>query len=168
MRDKSVIDSIDYSKSVVYLSIYRGGGLDLLQTNFRGNSANLANNRSTKFGTLICSVHAQTVRPTGTDRPGLEPDRPQLNLMSNNMDSIFYCSKLVGKNSMTLQLLQLVIKGYALQPLDFHKPSVRSFTFQASSAHLHSRFIFSGALLVLAFSVVAGPKNHNHGCLSSI
>jgi hypothetical protein len=26
MRDKSVIDSIDDSKSVVYLCIYRGGG----------------------------------------------------------------------------------------------------------------------------------------------
>jgi hypothetical protein len=34
MRDKSVVDSIDDYKSVVYLSIYRGGGLDSLQTNF--------------------------------------------------------------------------------------------------------------------------------------
>jgi hypothetical protein len=34
MRDKSVIESIDDSKSVVYLSIYRGGALDPLQTNF--------------------------------------------------------------------------------------------------------------------------------------
>jgi hypothetical protein len=33
MRDKSVIDSIDDYKSVVYLCIYRGGGLDHLQTN---------------------------------------------------------------------------------------------------------------------------------------
>jgi hypothetical protein len=33
MRDKSVIDSIDNYKSAVYLSIYRGGGLDSLQTN---------------------------------------------------------------------------------------------------------------------------------------
>jgi hypothetical protein len=33
MRDKSVIDSIDDSKSVVFLYIYKGGGLDPLQTN---------------------------------------------------------------------------------------------------------------------------------------
>jgi hypothetical protein len=61
MLDKSIIDSIDDYKSVVYLSIYRGGGLDPLQTNFRANSVNLANNRSTKLGTLIYSAHARTV-----------------------------------------------------------------------------------------------------------
>jgi hypothetical protein len=33
MRDKSVIDSIDDYKSIVYISIYRGGGLNPLQTN---------------------------------------------------------------------------------------------------------------------------------------
>jgi hypothetical protein len=71
MRNRSVIDSIDDYKSVVYLSIYRGGGLVPLQTNFWANSANLANNRSTKLGTLICSAHARTVRPTGADRPQL-------------------------------------------------------------------------------------------------
>jgi hypothetical protein len=58
MRNRSVIDSIDDYKSAVYLSIYRGGGLDPLQTNFRANSANLANNRSIKLGTLNCSAHA--------------------------------------------------------------------------------------------------------------
>jgi hypothetical protein len=69
MRNRSVIDSIDDYKSAVYLSIYRGGGLDSSQTNLRANFANLANNRSIKLGTLICSAHARTVRPTGTDRP---------------------------------------------------------------------------------------------------
>jgi hypothetical protein len=55
MRNRSGIDSIDDDfKSAVYLSIYRGGGLDPLQTNFRVNPVNLANNRSTKLGTLIC------------------------------------------------------------------------------------------------------------------
>jgi hypothetical protein len=33
----------------------------------------LANNRSTKLRTLICSVHARTVRPTGADRPDRGP-----------------------------------------------------------------------------------------------
>jgi hypothetical protein len=63
MRDRSIIDSIDDYKSDIYLSIYRGGGLNPLQTNFRANFANLANNRSTKLGTLIYSAHARTVRP---------------------------------------------------------------------------------------------------------
>jgi hypothetical protein len=62
MRNRSCIDSIDDYKSAVYLSIYRGGGLDHLQTNFRAFPVILANNRSTKLGTLICSAHARTVR----------------------------------------------------------------------------------------------------------
>jgi hypothetical protein len=65
MRNRSCIDSIDDYKSAVYLSIYRGGGLDPLQTNFRAFPVNLANNRNTKLGTLICSAHARTVRPQG-------------------------------------------------------------------------------------------------------
>jgi hypothetical protein len=68
MRDKSVIDSIDDYKSVVYLSIYRGGGWTLYKLTSRANSANLANNCSTKLGTLIYSTHARTVRPQ--DRTG--------------------------------------------------------------------------------------------------
>jgi hypothetical protein len=71
MRDKSVIDSIDDYKSTIYLSIYREGGLNTLQTNFRANYTNLANNRSTKLKTLIYSTHAWTVRPTDADRPSL-------------------------------------------------------------------------------------------------
>nr|ACR37058.1 unknown [Zea mays] len=35
MRNRCCIDSIDDYKSAVYLSIYKGGGLDPLQTNFR-------------------------------------------------------------------------------------------------------------------------------------
>jgi hypothetical protein len=67
--NRSCIDSIVDYKSAVYLSIYRGGGLDPLQTNFRAYPMILANNRSTKLGTLICSAHVRTVRPTGADRP---------------------------------------------------------------------------------------------------
>jgi hypothetical protein len=66
MRNRSCIDSIDDDyKSAVYLSIYRGGGLDPLQTIFRAFPVILANNRNTKLGTLICSAHARTVRPQG-------------------------------------------------------------------------------------------------------
>jgi hypothetical protein len=62
MRDKSVIDSIDDYKSAVYLCIYRGGGWTIYKLISQANSANLANNRSTKLGTLICFAHARTVR----------------------------------------------------------------------------------------------------------
>jgi hypothetical protein len=65
MRDRSVIDSIDDYKSAVYLGIYRGGGWTLYKLISRANSANLANNRSTKIGTLICSAHARTIWPQG-------------------------------------------------------------------------------------------------------
>jgi hypothetical protein len=48
----------------------------------------LDNNRSTKLGTLICSAHARTVRPTGADRPdrgpsGLRAGPSALNLVLN-------------------------------------------------------------------------------------
>jgi hypothetical protein len=49
----------------------------------------LANNCSTKLGTLICSAHARTVRPTGADRPdrgpsGLRAGPFALNLVLNS------------------------------------------------------------------------------------
>jgi hypothetical protein len=70
MRNRNVIDLIDHYKSVVYLSIYRGGGLDPLQTNFRAYPEILANKHSKKLGTLICLAPARTVRPQGrTVRP---------------------------------------------------------------------------------------------------
>jgi hypothetical protein len=52
-----------------YTSVFiEEGGWTLYKLISRANSANLANNRSTKLGTLICSAHARTVRPTGADR----------------------------------------------------------------------------------------------------
>jgi hypothetical protein len=69
MRNRSCIDSIDGHKSAVYLSIYRGGGLDPLQTNFRAYPEILGNKHSKKLETLICSALARTVRPIGADRP---------------------------------------------------------------------------------------------------
>jgi hypothetical protein len=54
----------------------------------------LANNRSTKLGTLICSAHARTVRPTGADRPdrgpsGLRAGPSALNLVLNTFLPFF-------------------------------------------------------------------------------
>jgi hypothetical protein len=73
MRNRSVIGSIDDYKSAVYLSIYRGGGLDPLQPDFRANPTNLANKRSTKLRTLIRSALARTVQPIGANRPDRGP-----------------------------------------------------------------------------------------------
>jgi hypothetical protein len=97
MQNRSVVDSIDHYKSTVYLSIYRGGGLDPLQTNFQANSANLANNRSTKLGTLNCSAHARTVRPQArtvrtADRPASGPDRPPSQFGAQHMPPAFWWS----------------------------------------------------------------------------
>jgi hypothetical protein len=87
MRNRSCIDSIVDYKSAVYLSIYRGGGLDPLQTNFRAYPVILANNRSTKLGTLICSAHTRTVRPTGAD----SPDRGPSGLKAGQSAGLFWC-----------------------------------------------------------------------------
>jgi hypothetical protein len=62
MRDKSVIDSIDDDKSVVFLCFYREGGWTRYKQTFRANSVNFANKHNKKLGTLICSTHARTVR----------------------------------------------------------------------------------------------------------
>jgi hypothetical protein len=60
-----------------YTSVFiEEGGWTLYKLISQTNSTNLANNRSTKLGTLICSAHAWTVRPTGADRPAPGSDRP--------------------------------------------------------------------------------------------
>jgi hypothetical protein len=47
----------------------------------------LANNHSTKLGTLICSAHARTVRPTGADRL----DRGPSGLRAGQSAGSFWC-----------------------------------------------------------------------------
>jgi hypothetical protein len=102
MRDRSIIDSIDDFKSTVYLSIYRGGGWTLYKLISRANSTNLANNRSTKLGTLICSAHARTVWPTDADYPASGPDRPPFILELNSELKVVQGEK---RTSSTLILL---------------------------------------------------------------
>jgi hypothetical protein len=102
MRNRSCIDSIDDYKSAVYLSIYRGGGLDPLQTNSRAYPAILANNRSTKLGTLICSAHARPVRPTGAGHP----DRGPSGLRAGQSAGSFWCQT-AGKQYYKIRCLSL-------------------------------------------------------------
>jgi hypothetical protein len=63
-----------------YTSVFiEEGGWTLYKLISWTNSANLANNHSTKLGTLICFAHARTVRHTGVDRPAhrREPSGPR-------------------------------------------------------------------------------------------
>jgi hypothetical protein len=58
-----------------YTSVFiEEGGWTLYKLISRANSVNLANNRSTKLGTLICSAHAWIIRTADRLAPG--PDRP--------------------------------------------------------------------------------------------
>ena len=81
MRVKVVLIRLLMITNRPYTSLFiEEGGWTLYKLIFRANSTNLANNRSTKLGTLICSAHARTVRPIGADCPrpgallGLLPD----------------------------------------------------------------------------------------------
>jgi hypothetical protein len=64
-------------QSVVALHLYKGGGLDPLQTDFRVNPTVLGNKSREKLGTLTDSPHARTVRATTADRLASGPDRPR-------------------------------------------------------------------------------------------
>jgi hypothetical protein len=56
-------------QSVVALHLYKGGGLDSLQNDFRVNPAVLGNKSREKLGTLTDSAHARTVRAATADCP---------------------------------------------------------------------------------------------------
>jgi hypothetical protein len=60
-------------QSVVALHLYKGGGLDPLQTDFRVNPAVLGNKSREKLGTLTDSAHARTVCATTADYPDCGP-----------------------------------------------------------------------------------------------
>jgi hypothetical protein len=64
-------------QSAVALHLYKGGGLDLFQTDFWVNPAVLGNKSREKLGTLTDFAHARTVRATTVDRPASGPDRPR-------------------------------------------------------------------------------------------
>jgi hypothetical protein len=59
--------------SAVALHLYKGGGLDPFQTDFRVNPAVLSNKSREKLGTLTDSAHARTVRATTADSPDRGP-----------------------------------------------------------------------------------------------
>jgi hypothetical protein len=70
-------------QSAVALHLYKGGGLDPLQIDFRVNPVVLGNQSREKLGTLTDSTHARTVRATPprtvrtADHPASGPDRPR-------------------------------------------------------------------------------------------
>jgi hypothetical protein len=66
-------------QSAVALHLYKGGGLDPLQTVSRVNPAVLGNKSREKLGTLTDSAHVRTVRAITADCPDRGPSaRPFL------------------------------------------------------------------------------------------
>jgi hypothetical protein len=75
VKTRNRLDLIDCLgvQSVVALHLYKGGGLDPLQTVSRVNPMVLGNKSREKLGTLIDSAHAQTIRATTADCPDRGP-----------------------------------------------------------------------------------------------
>ena len=73
MRIEIVLIRLLGVQSAVALHLYKGGGLDPLQTDFRVNPAVLGNKSREKLGTLTDSAHARTVRATTADSPDRGP-----------------------------------------------------------------------------------------------
>jgi hypothetical protein len=65
VKTRNRLDLIDCwgVSSVVALHLYKGGGLNPVQTVFRANPVVLDNKSREKLGTLTDSAHARTVRP---------------------------------------------------------------------------------------------------------
>jgi hypothetical protein len=80
VKTRNRLDLIDCSgvQSAVALHLYKGGGLDLLQTVSRVKPAILGNKCHEKLGTLTVSAHVRTVRATTADGP----DRGSFGLMA--------------------------------------------------------------------------------------
>jgi hypothetical protein len=75
VKTRNRLDLIDCWRvqSAVALHLYKGGGLDPLQTVSRVNPTVLGNKSREKLGTLTDSTHARTVRATTTDCPDRGP-----------------------------------------------------------------------------------------------
>ena len=75
VKTRNKLDLIDCLgvQSAVALHLYKGGGLDPLQTDFRVNLMVLGNKSHEKLGTLTDSTHARTVRATTADYPDRGP-----------------------------------------------------------------------------------------------
>jgi hypothetical protein len=67
VKTRNILDLIDCwgVQPVVALHLYKGEGLDPLQTDFRVNLMVFGNKSCEKLGTLTDTVHARTVRPQG-------------------------------------------------------------------------------------------------------
>jgi hypothetical protein len=92
VKTRSRLDLIDCwgLQSAIALHLYKGGGLDPLQTDFRVNPAVLGNKSREKLGTLTDSTHAQTVRATTADRLASRPDRPRDTFGLQHMPPAFW------------------------------------------------------------------------------
>jgi hypothetical protein len=75
VKTRNRLDLIDRwgVQLAVALHLYKGGGLDPLQTVSRVNPAVLGNKSREKLGTLTDSAHVRTVCATTADSPDREP-----------------------------------------------------------------------------------------------
>jgi hypothetical protein len=75
VKTRNRLDLIDCwgVQSAVALHLYKRGGLDPLQTDFRVNPVVFGNKSREKLGTLTDSAHARTVCATTVDRPDRGP-----------------------------------------------------------------------------------------------
>jgi hypothetical protein len=87
VKTRNRLDLIDCwgVQSAVALHLYKGGGLDPLQTVSQVNPVVLGNKSREKLGTLTVSAHARTIRAATADRPASGPDYPRGPFLVSNI-----------------------------------------------------------------------------------
>jgi hypothetical protein len=92
VKTRNRLDLIDCwgVQSVVALHLYKGGGLDPLQTVSRVNPVVLGNKSREKLGTLTDSAHSRTVCATTVDCPDHGPSDLRVGLSARP----FWCPTL--------------------------------------------------------------------------
>jgi hypothetical protein len=98
VKTRNRLDLIDCwgVQSVVALHIYKGGGLDPLQTVFQVNHVVLGNKSHEKLGTLTDSAHTRTVHATTVDCP----DRGSSGLKAGPSTRLFLAFNTMIKSSL--------------------------------------------------------------------
>jgi hypothetical protein len=91
-------------QSAVALHLYKGGGLDPLQTDFRVNPVVLGNQSREKLETLTDSAHARTVRATTTDSPDRRPSGLRAGPSTRHIWSPTKCRLYINRIHMSLHL----------------------------------------------------------------
>jgi hypothetical protein len=121
VKRRNRLDLIDCSgvQSVVALHLYKGGGLDPLQTVSRVNPAVLGNKSREKLGTLIDSAHVRIVHVTNADRPSCGPSGLRTVRVADRPHGSFPCSTVINA-SLTLLLHFKLVKCPYVTTVSYH------------------------------------------------